>query len=96
MTVRLLAASYAAARRIIFLDDCCLPFYQRKNIGSSVLVTCTAIWATVLRDILLISTALDSEYTWTEAAHSLIFVVKSGGMMGDSFFCEAVPDDVSR
>ena len=46
MTVRFLTASYNAARRIIFLDDCCVPFARIKTIGSSVLVTCNSIVAT--------------------------------------------------
>ena len=40
-TFCLLTESYAAAWRIIFLDDCCVPFARRKTIGSSVILTCT-------------------------------------------------------
>ena len=53
--------------------------------GSSVLVTCTSIFATVWRDILLIYSALDPEDTWIEAAHAWVFVVKSGELRGISF-----------
>ena len=66
----------------MFLEDCCLPFARRKTIGSSVLVTCTSIGATVWRDILLIYSALDPEDTWLEAAHAWVFCTKSIGLRG--------------
>ena len=59
----LLIASYTAARRIMFLDDCCLYFARRTIIGSSVLGTCTSIGATIWRGILLISSVLATEDT---------------------------------
>ena len=83
--VTFLAASYAAAWRIIFLDDCCVNFARRTTIGSSVLVTCNLIGATVWSDVLFIYSALDPEDTWMEAAHAWVFVVKLGGLRGGSF-----------
>ena len=40
----------------------------------------------VWREILLIYSALDTEDTWTEAAHAWVFVVKSGGLREGRFF----------
>ena len=40
----------------------------------------------VWREILLIYSALDTEDTWTEAAHAWVFVVKSGGLRGGRCF----------
>ena len=74
--VRLLAASYAAAQRIMILGGCCITFAQRTTTGLSVLVTCTSIVPTVWHDILLISSALELEDTWMESAHAWVFVVK--------------------
>ena len=68
------------------LDDCCLPFAQRKIIGSSVLVTFTSICATVRCDILLVYSSLYQEDTCMEAAHAWVFVVKSVGLRGGSFY----------
>ena len=57
-----------------------------ETIGSSVLVSCTSIGATVRRDISLISSALGPEDTWTKAANSWVFVVKLIGMRGGYLF----------
>ena len=85
MTVIFLTASYTATQRIMFLGDCCIPFYWRTTIGSSVLVTCNSIGATVWSDIYFISSILAPEDTWMEAAHAWVFVVKSLGIRGGSF-----------
>ena len=97
VTVLFITASCDAARIIMLLDDCCVPFSQRKTIGSPVLITCNLICATVWHDILFISSALDPEDTWMEAAHDWIFVVKSGGLRGGQLcFRKSVPDYVAR
>ena len=85
MTVCFLAAAYSAARNTMFLDNFCLPFAWSKTIGSSVLDTFNSIGTTVWSDILLIYSALDTEYTWMEAAYAWVFVVKSGGLRGGGF-----------
>ena len=85
MTVCFLAASYYTDQRIMSLDDCCVTFARRTTIGLSVMVTCNSIGATSCNDISLISSALGPEDTWMEAAHSWVFVVKSGGLKGGSF-----------
>ena len=64
MTVIFLIVSNAADPRIIFLSDCCAPFYWRTALGSSVLVTCNLIGATVWSNILFISSAMSQENTW--------------------------------
>ena len=46
----------------------------------------TGFTTTVLRDISLISSFLDPEGTWAEAAHSWLFVDKLVGIRGGSFF----------
>ena len=84
----LLTLPYSVAQREIFLDDFWLPFAWRTTIGSSVLVTCTSIVATVWCDISLISSALDPENTCMEAAHAWVFIVKSGGMRGVYLFSQ--------
>ena len=86
-----ITASYAAACRILFLGDCCVPFDRRTNIGSSVLVTCNSIGATVWSDILLISLTLYPEDTWLEAAHVWVFVLKSEGLKGVDLFLQICP-----
>ena len=58
VTVIFLTASYFADWRTMLINDCCLPFYWKKTIGSSVLVTCTSIGVIVPSDILLISSDL--------------------------------------
>ena len=62
MDFRFLTESYAAAWRIMLLDDCCVTFAWRTTIGSSVLVICNSIGTTAWRDILLIYSALGTEY----------------------------------
>ena len=59
--------------------------------GSSVLVTCKSIGATVWHSILFISSALDSEYTCMEAAHAWVFVVKLIGLRGSDLFLKICP-----
>ena len=76
ITVLFITLLYAADSRIMLLDDFFIPFDQRTTIGSSVLITCNWIGATVWHGILFIYPALDPEDTWMEAAHSWIFVVK--------------------
>ena len=85
MTVIFLTALYNTAWMIIFLDDCCVLFAWKTTIGSSVMLTCKSIGATFWSDILFISSALAPEYTWMEAAHAWVFVVKLGGLRGGSF-----------
>ena len=82
MTVIFLTVSYDAAQRIMLLDDCWVPFSRRTTIGSSVLVTCNLIGATIWYDILFISSTLASEDTCMEAAHDWVFVVKFGRISG--------------
>ena len=86
MDVIFLAASYTAAWRIMFLDDCCIPFTWRTTIWSSVLATCNSIGTIFWRDILFIYSALAPEDTWMGAAHAWVFVIKSVGLRGSSFF----------
>ena len=95
MTVIFHTASCAAFWIIMLPGDFCVPFVQKKTIGSSVLLTCKSIGATVCRGILFISSALDSEDTWMETAHAWVFVVKLGGLRGVAFSLKTVPDDVS-
>ena len=69
--------------------------------GSSVLVTCNLIGETFWSDILFISSAFAPEYTWMEAAHAWVFVVKLGGLRGGSFVFEKLslmmlPSDILK
>ena len=91
ITVIFLTASDAAARRIMSLSDFCVPFSQRKTIGSSVLVTCNSIGAAVWCDIWFIYSALYPEDTWMEAAHAWLFVVKLGGLRAGIYFLQICP-----
>ena len=91
MTVIFLTASYTAYQRIIFLDDCFIPFSRRTTMGSSVLVTCNSIGATIWSDVLFISSVLAPEDTWMEAEHTWIFVVQSLGMRGGGFVFQSCP-----
>ena len=75
MTAIFLTASYSAARRIMLLGFCCVPFAWSTTIVSSVLVTFNLIGETVWHDILFIYSALALEDTWMEAAHAWLFVV---------------------
>ena len=86
MTVLFLAALYASSWRIMFLDDFCVPFDQRTTIGSSVLVTCNLIGATVWLYIFFISSALYPEDNWMEAENYWVFFVKLIGIRGGRFF----------
>ena len=85
MTVIFLTASYAAAWRIMFLDDCCVPFARRTTIWSSFLLIFNSIGATLWHDLLFIYSTLSLEDTFMEAAHAWVFVVKLGGLRGSSF-----------
>ena len=88
--------SYAAVWRIMFLGDCCVPFYQKTTIGSSLLVTWNFIGATIWRDIFFISSDLSPEDTSMEAAHACVFVVKFGRLRGSiAVFSKLVRDDVT-
>ena len=80
MNVIFITALNSAARRIMFLDDCCVPFARRKTIGYSVLITCNSIGANIWHDILFISSALVLEGTWMKASYAWVFVVKLGGI----------------
>ena len=80
MDVRFLTASYTASQIINSLDDCCVQFARGKTIGSSVLVTCKSIGATVWRDILFVSSPLATEDPRMEVAHARVFIAKSGGL----------------
>ena len=51
----------------------------------------TSICETLRRDILLISSSLATEGTWTEASHAWVFVVKSGELRGSSLFFNNLP-----
>ena len=77
-----LTASYKEARRTIFLDDCWIPFAWRTAVVSSVLISCTLIGSTFWCAIVLVSSDLDPEETWTEATHAWVLVAKSGGLRG--------------
>ena len=68
------------------LGVCLIPFSLRKAIGSYVLIYCTLIGATVRHYILLISSALGPEDTFTETVNAWLFVVKSGGLRGGYIF----------
>ena len=72
----------------MFLGDFCVPFAQRKTIGSPVLVNCNSIDAAVWCDILFIYSAFSPEDTWMEAAHAWLFVVKLVGIRGVAFFAK--------
>ena len=101
MTVRFLTVSYTASWRGVFPDYCCLPFCCRRTIGSSVLVTCTSICATVWRDISLITSALATEDIWMEAEHARVFVFNSRGLSRGIFVFTNIslvifPDDTLR
>ena len=63
----------------MFLDDFCIPFAQSTTKGSSVLVTCNSIGATLWSNILFIYSALDPEDTYMEASYAWVFVVNSEG-----------------
>ena len=80
MTVLFLTASYSSAWIIMLLSDFCVLFSRRTTILSSILGTCNSIGATWWRDILFIYSILAPEYTWMEAAHAWVFVVKLGGL----------------
>ena len=74
MMVSCLTESYAAAQSEMLLDDFWLTLSRRKTIGSPVLVSCTSIGTTVWHDLSLISLALVTEDTWTEAENAWVFV----------------------
>ena len=89
MLIIFLAASYAAARIIMFLDYFCVPFSNRTTVESSVLLTCDLIGATLWCDVSFIYSSLAPEDTWMEAAHAWVFFVELRGLRGGIFFSES-------
>ena len=86
MAVIFLTLSYAAARIIILLDDCCILFAKITTIVSSVLITSNSIGATFWHNVLMIYSALYTEDTWMEEAYAWLFVVKSVVLKISRFF----------
>ena len=83
--VRCLAASYTADWRTIFPDDFQIPLSWRKTIGLSVLISCTSIDPIVWFAIILMSSTLAPEETWTEATHDCVLLEKLWVLRGGRF-----------
>ena len=93
-TVWFRSASYATARRRMFLGGCwVLPFARRITTGSLVLVVSTLTGASVSSAIWL----MPFEDVWVEATHACVFVFMLGGLSGSRWvLAKSVPDIVAR